>query len=118
MDLSEQQYMILFSLIKFYMRPQENTLREVYGDDLYVKTHEYFKNELEVFVNQKIALDRIYTSLSNASQTYAIFRQMLANGNIGIGMSDDEIRNVFISFNESFISALIINFSKLKEVLT
>ncbi|WP_447872077.1 hypothetical protein [Serratia fonticola] len=117
MHLSEQQYIILFSLIKFYTRPQENMLRKFYGDDLYFETYQYFEAELEYFVNKKIALDRIYTSLSNASQTYAIFRQMESNGNIG-PLDEDNAFKVFMSFNESFISALIINFSKLKEVLT
>lgn len=76
-----------------------------------------FKEEFEVFVNKKIALDRIYTSLNNASQTYISFRQMQSNGTIGMQSSLNESK-VFMSFNESFISALIINFSKLKEVLT
>lgn len=117
MQLTEQQYIILFSLIKFYTRPQDEMLRKRYGDKLYFETYKYFNENLEVFVNKKIALDRIYTSLCNASQTYIIFRQMASNGTIGMFEEVNE-HKIFLSFNESFISALIINFSKLKEVLT
>lgn len=117
MNLSEQQYIILFSLIRFYACPQDELLRKFYGDKLYLEANKVFKEEFEVFVNKKIALDRIYTSLNNASQTYISFRQMQSNGTIGMQSSLNESK-VFMSFNESFISALIINFSKLKEVLT
>jgi len=117
MPLSEQQYIILFSLVKFYARPQEKALRLRYGDDVYNETYNYFKENLEYFVNQKIALDRIYDSLCNASQAFALFRQMEANGKMG-SFDDKNERRIFRAFNESFISSLIINFSKLKEVLT
>lgn len=117
MNLTEQQYIILFSLIKFYVRQQEDILKSHFGTELYDETYKYFKLKIEFFVNQKIALDRIYTSLSNASQTYALFRQFKSNGMIS-EMPSEDTHKMFMSFNESFISALIINFSKLNEVLT
>ncbi|MDR2994738.1 MAG: hypothetical protein LBV11_13145 [Bacillus cereus] len=116
MKLSEKEYIVLFSLIKFYPRPQNEKLIDFYGNELFSKIAEYFKSELELFVNKKIALDRIYNSLNNASQTYAIFRQMEGNGNIN-AVSENDKSKMFMAFNESFISALIINFSKLREVL-
>lgn len=116
MRLSEKEYIILFSLIKFYSCPQDEKLIHFYGNKLFLKAFEYFKSELELFVNKKIALDRIYNSLNNASQTYAIFRQMEGSGNIK-SLSENDKYKIFMSFNESFISSLIINFSKLREVL-
>ncbi|MFN2046586.1 hypothetical protein ACKVM6_03575 [Pantoea agglomerans] len=117
MKLSEQQHIILFSLIRFYTRPQDEFLKKTYGDELFLETNNIFKKELESFVNKKIAIDRIYTSLNNAAQTYIIFRQMTSNGTIGT-MGEVNEQKIFMSFNESFISSLIINFSKLREVLT
>lgn len=116
MQLTEQEYIILFSLIKFYSRPQHEKLIDIYGEKLFNKNISFFKSDLEFYVNKKIALDRIYTSLNNASQTYAIFKQMESNGNIKSVSQNDKYR-MFMSFNESFISALIINLSKLREVL-
>jgi len=116
MKLNDQEYIILFSMIKFYSRPQNEKLIDFYGNEVFSKVAEYFKSELEFFVNKKIALDRIYNSLNNASQTYAIFRQMEGNGNIN-ALSENDKSKMFMAFNESFISALIINFTKLREVL-
>lgn len=116
MNLSENEHVILFSLIKFYCRPQNEKLVELYGGELFSKTDKYFNSELEMFTNKKIALDRIYNSLNNASQTYAIFRQMEGNGNIN-ALSEKDKSKMFMAFNESFLSSLIINFSKLREVL-
>lgn len=116
MKFSDQEYIILFSLIKFYSRPQDEKLMKLYGNELFSKVAKHFKSDFELFVNKKIALDRIYNSLNNASQTYAIFRQMEKSGNIN-AISENDKGKMFMAFNESFISALIINFSKLREVL-
>ncbi|MBC6488027.1 hypothetical protein [Aeromonas hydrophila] len=103
---------IIHTLILFYSNPQDEELKK---NPEFNSAKEEFQNKIEYFVNKKLGIDAIYTSLSNAANSFVMFRAFV---NCVEDLPINEREKLYISMNEPFINSLMISLSKLEELLT
>lgn len=115
-ELSSKQIEILSFMIKFYTAPQNEYLEKRYAASDVKLSSEYFKSNIEFYINKKLGVDRVYQSLFNAGSSFITYRYMLGRFSKAFKTENDE-RKAFMSFNEPFINSLIMIFSIFNELI-
>lgn len=103
-------------MIKLYTAPKNDYLQDRYNSSDIKLAREYFKANVEFFINKKLGIDRVYQSLFNSGSSFITFRYMIGQLSDSFQNEEDE-RKAFMSFNEPFMNSLVINFSIFHELI-